>query len=434
MATSGIGRAEFARRRATLMRMLGKDSLVVIFAAPTMLRTNDVDYSYRQNSSFAYFTGFYEPNAIAVLTPKRSNGEYVLFCLPHDKQREMWDGQRVGLHGAVRDFGADQAFAFDAFDQVFPQLAESYSQIYFPMDENEGVDQRLFNHLRQSDGSLRRTFLALEELTHEMRLRKSRSEIALMRQASSISAAAHRRAMRTCRPGLFEYQLAAELHYEFHQANAECAYPSIVGGGANACTLHYIRNSDVLKDGDLVLIDAGAEYQLYASDVTRTFPVRGCFKPAQRELYEIVLDAQYEAIKKVRPGNTWDDVHSAAVRVLTKGLVALGLLKGRVQSLIKKGEYRRFYMHRTGHWLGMDVHDVGNYREAEAWRRFEPGMALTVEPGLYIHGGADVMPRWRNTGIRIEDSVVVTKDGARVLSDGVPKEIDDIEALMSANR
>ncbi len=423
------GGAEFARRRRALMRALGRGALAVVPAAPTARRNGDVDYLYRQSSDFASLTGFCEPEAVAVFAPGRKDGEYILFCLPRDKQREMWDGPRVGCRGAVRDFGADQAFSIEDFDKIFPQILGTRACIHLPMDAGAAPEPRLRATLQNARC---RALLALEEITHEMRLHKSRAEIALMRKAATISAVAHRRAMRVCRPGMFEYQLAAEIHYEFQKANAVPAYPSIVAGGANACVLHYTRNGDALKDGSLVLIDAGAEYRLYASDVTRTFPVGGRFEPAQRELYEIVLEAQYAAIKKVRPGNTWDDVHGAAVRVLTKGLVAIGLLKGRVQRLIGDGEYRRFYMHRTGHWLGMDVHDTSDRRDGAGRRRFEPGMVLTVEPGLYVRTGTGAARRWRNIGIRIEDDVAVTGDGARVLSDGVPKEVDEVEALVSA--
>lgn len=429
-APRGVGAAEFARRRRALARLLGKDALAVVPAASPVRRVRDVEYPYRQNSDFAYLTGFCEPGACAVFIPGRSEGEYVLFCRPRDEQQETWDGPRAGCIGATRDFGADQAFPFESFNDVFPRLLGDRTRIHFPMDDAAGIE---ITHRRLLDAlgaNRRRAVFPLEELTQVLRLRKSRAETALMGRAAEISAVAHRRAMRVCRPGAFEYQLAAEIEYEFQRAGAAAAYPSIVGGGANACVLHYTRNGDELKDGALVLIDAGAEYDLYASDVTRTFPVNGRFKPAQRALYDVVLSAQCEAIKKVRPGNTWNDVHKTAVRVLTEGLIELGLLKGRAAKLIRDGEYLRFYMHRTGHWLGMDVHDVGDYRDRGAWRRFEPGMALTVEPGLYLRG-ADVPRRWRNVGVRIEDSVVVTAGAARVLSAGVPKEPGEVEALVS---
>ncbi len=430
-AGCGIGAAEFARRRRALIRVLGKGAVAVVPAAPQARRVSDVEYPYRQNSDLAYLTGFCEPEACAVFVPGRDEGEYVLFCRPRDGQRETWDGPRAGCAGAVRDFGADQAFPFKDFNDVFPRLIGERARVYFPVDDAVGAEATYRRLLNVSGPDRRRAVFPLEDLTQELRLHKSRAELALMGRAAVISAAAHRRAMRACRPGAFEYQLAAEIEYEFQRAGAVAAYPSIVGGGANACVLHYTRNGDALKDGALVLIDAGAEYRLYASDVTRTFPVNGRFKPAQRELYEVVLEAQRAAVKKVRPGNTWNDVHGTAVRVLTKGLIEFGLLKGRATKLIKDGEYRRFYMHRTGHWLGMDVHDVGGCRNGRAWRRFEPGMALTVEPGLYLRG-VEVPRRWRKLGVRIEDSVVVTAEGARVLSADVPKEPDEVEALVSA--
>ena len=414
--------AAHARRRRKLMRALGRDCAAVVPAAATVNRSGDVAYPYRQNSNFAYLTGFHEPGAIAVFAPGCKLGEYVLFCLPRDKQRELWDGPRAGCRGAVRDFGADRAFPVEDFERVIPRLLVARKRVYCPMDApgNGVFERRRPQRLRFPGAVARGRFSELEEVLHEMRLRKSSIEIATMKKAAAISVAAHRRAMRACSPGMFEYQLAAELHHEFERAGASPAYPTIVGGGVNACTLHYTRNADTLRDGDLVLIDAGAEYRLYASDVTRTFPVGGRFKPAQRDLYNLVLEAQRAALSKVRPGNTWNDVHRAAVRVLTRGLVGFGLLDGKVPRLVSSGEYRRFYPHRTGHWLGMDVHDVGGVRAGRRLRRFAPGMALTIEPGLYIRSGADVARCWRNIGIRIEDDVVVTATGARVLSDSPP--------------
>lgn len=422
--------AEYKRRRTALLRKLGRRTMAVVVAASPVKRSRDVGYPYRPDSDFVYLTGFREPNAIAVFAPGRSKGEYILFCSPRDREREIWEGRCAGLREAVREYGVDEAFALEVFGEVFPRIVSAYEMVYLPMDKGSAaLKQQLPDCLRQPDGRVRCTLAAVENLVHEMRLRKSRSEIALMKKAAMISAAAHRRAMRMCRPGVYEYQLAAAINHEFEHARAECAYPPIVGGGANGCILHYMSNRDLLRRGALVLIDAGAEYQGYASDVTRTFPVSGRFSEAQKELYELVLEAQGRALAKVRPGNSWNDVHAAAVRSLTRGLVALGLLKGRMPALIKSGEYRRFYMHRTGHWLGMDVHDPGDYRDGGAWQQFKPGMALTVEPGLYVRADSGAARRWRNIGIRIEDSVVVTRDGAQVLSDAVPKEIDAVEAL-----
>jgi Xaa-Pro aminopeptidase len=315
---------------------------------------------------------------------------------------------------------------------------ESCERVYYTMGSRPEFDRRVMewvNRLREGVRTGMRTpdkFVSLEHLLHDMRLYKSRSEIRVMRAAARVACRAHRRAMQTCQPGMHEYQVEAELLHEFHSANMEPAYPSIVGGGANGCVLHYTENTAQLNDGELLLIDAGAEYDCYASDVTRTFPVNGRFSAAQKALYEVVLAAQTAAIKKVRPGNHWNAPHAAAVRVMTQGLIKLGILKGKSAELVKKEAYRRFYMHRTGHWLGMDVHDVGDYKVGNAWRELEPGMVLTVEPGLYIPAGSrGVARKWWNIGIRIEDDVLVTKDKPDVLSKAVPKSVAEIEALMA---
>ncbi|HHI77592.1 MAG TPA: M24 family metallopeptidase, partial [Gammaproteobacteria bacterium] len=376
---------------------------------------------------------------VAVLMPGRPQGEYLLFCRERDPAREQWDGRRAGLEGAVAQYGADDAFPIDDLDDILPGLLEGRERVYYAMGSSSDFDQRVSGWLRQLREKARAgvhpptEFIALDHYLHDMRLYKSRSEIAVMRKAAKTSAAAHRELMRQCRPGMTEYQLASIFrhHCAMHGAT-ELAYPSIVGGGDNACILHYVENADTLRDGDLVLIDAGCELECYASDITRTFPVNGRFSPAQRQLYQLVLDAQAAAIAKVKPGNHWDEPHRAAVRVLTRGLLKLGLLKGTLANALKKESYRKFYMHRTGHWLGMDVHDVGDYKVDGHWRELEPGMVLTVEPGLYIPKGMKgVAKKWQGIGIRIEDDVLVTRDGHDVLSRDVPKTIDDIEALMA---
>lgn len=430
---------EFARRRRQLMRMIGKGGIAILPAAPTRVRNRDVEYAYRQDSDFHYLTGFPEPEAVAVLMPGREHGEYVLFCRDRDPLRETWDGRRAGPEGAVRDHGADDAFPVGDIDDILPGMLEHSERVYYTMGLNAEFDQRLLgwvNQLRaaaKSGVSTPTEFVALDHLLHDMRLFKSRGEVAAMRKAAKIAAAAHVRAMRACRPGMMEYEIEAEFLHEFRRHDATTSYHPIVGGGANGCILHYVENRDRLKDGELLLIDAGCEYDCYASDITRTFPVSGRFSPEQRALYEVVLEAQLAAIDKVRPGNHWDDPHDAAVRVLTRGLVRLGLLKGRLSTLIKNGDYRRFYMHRTGHWLGLDVHDVGDYKVGEEWRILEPGMTLTVEPGLYIAPGSRGVPKkWWGTGIRIEDDVLVTAGGPDVLSADAPKDPDEIERLMQA--
>ncbi len=430
---------EFARRRRQLMRMIGRDAIAILPTSREQVRNRDVHYPFRPDSDFYYLTGFPEPEAVAVLMPGRPQGEYLLFCRERDPAREQWDGRRAGLEGAVAQYGADDAFPIDDLDDILPGLLEGRERVYYAMGSSSDFDQRVSGWLRQLREKARAgvhpptEFIDLDHYLHDMRLYKSRSEIAVMRKAARLSAAAHRELMRSCRPGMTEYQLASIFRHHCAMRGAtELAYPSIVGGGDNACILHYVENADTLRDGDLVLIDAGCELECYASDITRTFPVNGRFSPAQRQLYQLVLDAQEAAIAKVKPGNHWDEPHRAAVRVLTRGLLKLGLLKGSLANALKKESYRKFYMHRTGHWLGMDVHDVGDYKVDGHWRELEPGMVLTVEPGLYIPKGMKgVAKKWQGIGIRIEDDVLVTRDGHDVLSRDVPKTIDDIEALMA---
>jgi len=433
-----ITRKEFTRRRKQLMRMMGRNSIAIIPTATEQLRNRDVEFPFRADSDFYYLTGFHEPDAVAVLIPKRPHGEYLLFCRERDPCMETWNGLRAGTQGAIDSFDADDAFPFSDIDDILPGLMESCDRVYYTMGSRPQFDQRVMdwiNRLREGARTGMRTpdkFVSLEHLLHDMRLYKSRSEIRVMRTAAKVACAAHRRAMQACCPGVREYEIEAELLYEFRRAGMVPAYSSIVGGGANGCILHYTDNSAPLNDGDLLLIDAGAEYDCYASDVTRTFPVNGRFSEAQKALYEVVLAAQTAAIRKVRPGNHWNDPHEAAVRVLTRGLLKLGILKGKLAALLRKHAYRRFYMHRTGHWLGMDVHDVGDYKVGNEWRVLEPGMVLTVEPGLYIPAGSrGVARKWWNTGIRIEDDVLVTRDGPDVLTDAVPRTIAGIEALMT---
>ncbi|MCG6898498.1 MAG: Xaa-Pro aminopeptidase [Gammaproteobacteria bacterium] len=433
-----ITRKEFSRRRKQLMRMMGKNSIAIIPTATEQVRNRDVEFPFRADSDFYYLTGFREPDAVAVLIPKRPHGEYLLFCRERDPEMETWTGRRAGTLGAIDSHDADDAFPFSDIDEILPGLMESCDRVYYTMGSRPQFDQRVMewiNRLREGARTGMRTpdkFVSLEHLLHDMRLYKSRSEIRVMRTAAKVACSAHRRAMQACRAGMKEYEIEAELLHEFRRAGMVPAYTSIVGGGANGCVLHYTENSAPLNDGDLLLIDAGAEYDCYASDVTRTFPVNGRFSAVQKALYEVVLAAQTAAIKKVRPGNHWNDPHEAAVRVLTRGLLKLGILKGKLAELIRTDAYRRFYMHRTGHWLGMDVHDVGDYKVGNEWRVLEPGMVLTVEPGLYIPAGSrGVARKWWNTGIRIEDDVLVTKDEPEILSDAVPRTVAGIEALMT---
>jgi Xaa-Pro aminopeptidase len=372
-----------------------------------------------------------------VLVPGREHGEYILFCRERNPEKEIWDGKRAGVDGAREIYGADDAFPIADIDEILPGLLENREKVFYSMGRYGAFDQRLINWVNEVRGKARNgvhapgEFVDLNHILHEMRLIKRPEELKLMRRACKVAAAAHRRAMQSCRPGMMEYEIEAELLYEFKRGGASFpAYSPIVGGGANGCILHYTENNAELRDGDLLLIDAGAEIDGYASDITRTFPVNGRFSGEQRAVYEIVLGAQLAAIEQVRPGKHWNEPHETAVRVLTQGLRDLGLLKGEIDGHIENGDYKRFYMHRTGHWLGMDVHDVGDYKVAEDWRLLEPGMVLTVEPGLYIGAGNDIPENFRHIGIRIEDDVGVTRDGCEVLSREVPKSVGEIEALM----
>ncbi len=434
-----MNRSEFSKRRIHLLQLLGEGSIAILPAAPQTIRNRDVEHVYRPDSDFYYLTGFPEPEAIVVLIPGRKQGQSVLFCRERDPLMETWNGRRAGLDGAVEGFGFDDAFPIADIDEILPGLMENKERVFYAMGSHRDLDQRMIGWLNEVRKKSRAgvqapgEFVSLEHLLHEMRLFKSKAEIEAMKRAASISAAAHCRAMQRCKPGLHEYQLEAEIMHHFMDNGCRhAAYPSIVGGGANSCILHYTENDAPLKDGELLLIDAGAEYDSYAADITRTFPINGKFSEVQRALYEVVLAAQYAAIEQVKPGNHWNDAHDAAVKVLTKGLIKLGILNGTPAKLIKEEAYRPFYMHRTGHWLGMDVHDVGDYKLGGQWRLLEPGMVLTVEPGLYIPADTKgVAKKWWDIGIRIEDDVLVTRTGHEVLTNGVPKEVDEIEALMA---
>jgi Xaa-Pro aminopeptidase len=430
---------EHARRRKKLMDMMGDESIAIIPTASVYIRNRDVEFPFRPDSDFYYLTGYSEPEAVAVLIPDRHHGEYVLFCRENDPVMETWNGRRAGLDGAVERYGADDAFPISDLDEILPGLLEDRQRIFYTMGNNSTFDQRVLGWVNQVRKRARTgvsapdEFISINHLLHEMRLYKSRAEIAAMRKAAKISAAAHKRAMVACRPGMMEYQIEAELKYTFMKMGArEPAYPPIVGGGANSCILHYTENSQVLNDGDMLLIDAGSEYNGYASDISRTFPVNGKFTTAQREAYELILATQAAAIRKIKPGNHWNEPHEAAVGVLTEGMVDLGILKGKPKQLIKDQAYTKYYMHRTGHWLGMDVHDVGDYKVEGEWRTFEPGMVMTVEPGIYMPAGSKgLAKKWWNIGIRIEDDVLVTVSGHDILSKDAPKSVEDIESLMA---
>ena len=424
---------EHKRRRRQLMRMMGPDSIAILPTAVLAKRNRDVLYPYRPDSDFFYLTDFPEPDLPIIIN------NFMLFSIM-DEQRELWDGPRAGQEGARELYGADDSFPIEDMDEILPGMLEGCDRVFFSIGCNPDLDKRLSEWIKRIRCAARsgvqgpQEFVALDHYLHDMRLYKSPAEIRVMRKAAKISAAAHRSLMEICRPGMMEYELEAAFGHQCAINGARHqAYSPIVGGGGNACVLHYIDNRDPLKDGDLVLVDAGCEYEYYASDITRTFPVSGRFSEPQRQLYELVLAAQQAAIAKVRPGNHWNDPHLAAVRTITRGLIGLGILKGRMPKLIKDEAYKHLYMHRTGHWLGMDVHDVGDYKVDGAWRLLEPGMVMTVEPGLYIPAGTKgVARKWWNIGIRIEDDVLVARDGNEVLTKDVPKSIQEIEGLRQA--
>lgn len=417
------------------MALMG-EGVAIIPTAPIRNRNNDVDFIFRPDSDFYYLTHFPEPEAVAVFVPGRAQGEFLLFCRERNPEKEQWQGRRAGQEGAVATYGADDAFPIDDIDDILPGLLENKRRVFYSMGRHAEFDGAVVDWVNEVRTKARSGVVAPGEfidpnhLLHEMRLIKRPEEIALMRRAAAVGGEGHLRAIRACAPGLHEYELEAELLYAFRKGGSEYpSYPPIVASGANACILHYTENNALLKNGSLVLIDAGCEIDGYASDITRTFPVGPRFSPEQRELYDLVLTAHGAALEKVGPGEEWPSAHNAAVRALTQGLVDLKLLQGTVDGLIESEGYKRFYMHRTGHWLGLDVHDVGDYRVGDKPRVLEPGMVTTVEPGLYITAADDVPKGFHNIGIRIEDDVLVTKTGYEILSHSVPRSASDIEAL-----
>ncbi|GAB2489918.1 aminopeptidase P N-terminal domain-containing protein [Arenimonas alkanexedens] len=430
---------EFARRRRQLMRMADEDAIIVLPSAPVRVRSHDTHYPYRQDSDFWYLAGFAEPEAVLVLVPGRKHGETLLFCRERDADREAWDGPRAGPEGAVENYGFDDAYPIADLDEILPGLLEGRSRVYYHFGRDTEFDLKLIGWVNRVRSQVRHgaqpphEFLELGHLLHELRLFKSPAEIKLMRESARIACEAQLAAMRATRPGGREYEVEAALQYTYRRNNAVAAYEPIVGAGANGCVLHYRDNNGPTQDGDLLLCDAGAEFANYASDITRTWPVNGRYSKEQRALYEVVLSAQHAALAKARPGQPWIAGHDAAVEVLTEGLLSLGLLKGSLKSALASGSYKKFYMHKTGHWLGLDVHDVGEYKLAGEYRELEPGMVFTIEPGLYIAPGSKGVPaKWQGIGIRIEDDVLVTKTGHEVLTDGVPKDPDAVEAVLAS--
>lgn len=427
----------FQRRRDVVLQAMFENSAAIIAAAPVRQRNGDVQYAYRQNSNFYYLTGFNEPEAVLVLLPDARGAQSILFNRARSPEREIWDGPRAGQDGAVEHYHFHEAYPVDQLTQKLPEILHGLETIYFSFDAQSDLPQQILSwaratHSDQVDGSGASELVDLDPLLHEMRLFKEPEEIACLKKACQVTVSAHERAMRSAKPGMMEYQLEAEMTHEFMtQGCRDHAYSAIVGGGANGCILHYIDNNQPLQDGDLVLIDAGAEHQHYAADVTRTFPVNGSFSEPQKQIYQLVLDAQLAVIEMIKPGLVWTALQERAVRVIVAGLVELGLLQGEVDQLIESEAYKAFYMHGIGHWLGMDVHDVGAYKTAGRSRALEPGMVFTVEPGIYIAQSDQVDAKWWNMGIRIEDDVLVTEGGCEVLTQDLPKSVEDIETIMA---
>jgi len=439
MAVPASERKRLARRRRQLMQGAGDGAILILPAAPERIRSRDTHYPYRQDSDFWYLTGCNEPEAVLVLIPGRKHGEAILFCRERDPEREAWDGPRLGPEGAVEQLGMDDAYPISDIDDILPGLLEGRRRVHYHLGRDADFDLKLIGWLNRVRAQARQgaqppqEFLELGHLLDEMRLFKSADEVKLMQRAADISVQAHRAAMRAACAGIHEYELQAEVERVFRMHDAQPAYGSIVGTGANACVLHYRDNNAKSRDGELVLIDAGAEYRGYAADITRTFPVNGRFTREQRALHDLVCAAQAAALAQATPGTPYEAGHDAAVETLTDGLLSLGLLKGKLKAAIASGDYKRFYRHKTGHWLGLDVHDVGEYRIDGESRLLEPGMAFTIEPGLYIPADDAAVPaKWRGIGIRIEDDVLITADGHRVLTDALERSADDIETLMAA--
>ena len=436
-----VSNSEYRVRRNRVISSMESNSLAILSAAPSRLRNRDTEYPFRQNSDFFYLTGLEEPEAILVLISNRSGGEAILFLKDRDPNQELWTGESLGIENATTTIGIEEVYPIDALHSTLPELLTGVDRIYVTLGEYSDFDQQflsMINDIRliESGGaSAPETLVSFKKILHEQRLYKSNSEIGLMQRAADITTKAHLRAFERCQPGISETQLEAELIYEFMRHDARfAAYPSIVGSGKNACVMHYVRNDSILVDGELVLIDAGCEFHNYASDITRTIPINGRYSSEQKAIYEIVLDAQNRAIDSATVGSNFNTPHEIATEVLAQGLLDLGLLQGSLDEVLEEESFKRFTLHRTSHWLGLDVHDVGDYRIRGDWRPLEENMILTVEPGIYIpntENYADIEERWRGIGIRIEDDVLIEKQGNRILSAALPKELEAIEALMN---
>jgi len=430
----------FSERRSELSKKVLDDSAIIVASSPVKSRISDTDYLYRQDSNFYYLSGYEEPESILLIRPYAKKDNFIIFCRDRDPLKEQWDGFRSGQTGAVQDFGADKSLSISSIDSLMPDLLAGAKNIYYSMSSPCGLDKRINIWVDQIRLNTRagaeppQNLLSLDSIIHEMRLLKSDEEIEVMKQAAEITTEAHIRAMKAVKPGMFEYQLEAEYLYAFNKNGARApAYNSIVGGGNNACILHYVENNSELKDGDVVLVDAGCEYKYYASDVTRTFPVNGSFTEEQKQIYSVVLEAHKQSMDQLKPGNKWNLAHEKSVEVIVEGLIDLGIIKGSKQEAIDTGEYSKYYMHRIGHWLGMDVHDVGSYKQDGDWRDLEPGMVMTIEPGIYILDSLEgVEDKWKGIGVRIEDDVLVTQEGFEVLTPDIPRSIEEVESTVQS--
>ena len=434
-----IKKAEFGRRRRKLMNFMGNNSIAILPSASAQVRSRDTDFQFRQHSDFHYLSAFPEPESVLVLLPGREQGEYIIFCREKDEKMETWHGRRYGQVGAIKHFACNDAFPIEDIDEILPGLMEGRERIYYEFGNQSEFDNRIMGWINSLRAQVKNgahppgELIDLSHVLHDMRLFKSSAEIAVMRKVAELSGDAHMQAMKKCCVGMNELQIEAEIKYQFASKGARHeAYNSIVAGGDNACILHYVENNCELKDGEMLLIDAGGELHGYAADITRTFPINGKFSKEQRQAYDWVLKANKQAIKQVKPGNAWTAPHDTAVRILTKGLVEMDILKGKLDQLIDEKAYKPFYMHKTGHWIGLDVHDVGDYLIEKEPRILEQGMVLTVEPGLYFAPKTKGLDKkWWGIGIRIEDDVLVTNKGHEVLSKSAIKDAESIEKLMA---
>jgi len=429
----------YAKRRKKLIEQLQPSSIVVLRAAPVYHKDRDVTFSHRQDPDFFYLTGYSEPDAVAIIAPKRIEGEYILFIREKDEKEKQWVGGGVTKKEAMEIYGADQVFPYDCLPDVIPELLDGRSHVYYPVNSSAELSQHVMKSIQRLKRGVRAGMRAptdlidLSKILHEMRLIKDEKEIEILKKVAQITVAGQLRAMKKCKPGMMEYELKAEVLYEFYKQGASGeSFETIVANGKNACILHYIDNQDQLENGKLVLLDAGAEYQHYTGDITRTFPVNGHFSGPQKELYNVVLNAQLAAIEIIKPGVVWDDLQEVTIYNLTQGLIDLGIVKGSIDSIIESKTYKHFYMHHLSHWIGMNVHDDCEYKIDNHWRKLQPGMLMSIEPGLYIPNWDTIDAKWRGMGIRIEDEVLITKDGCDVLTKDVPKTVDEIETLMKS--